>query len=48
MIPADITEKLITALALWDGRGPSEDETFEAGRALAEAVMSTLVWDAQQ
>lgn len=48
MLPTHIAEKLITALARWDGRGPSEDETLEAGRALAEAVMATLVWDAKQ
>ncbi|MDP7727616.1 hypothetical protein [Mycobacterium sp. TY813] len=48
MIPAHLVEQLSTALARWDGRGPTEDDTLEAGKALASAAMAVLTWDAQQ
>ncbi|WP_176217666.1 hypothetical protein [Mycobacterium avium] len=48
MLSADILEKLITALARWDGRGPTEDDMLEAGREMASAIMATLAWDAKQ
>ncbi len=48
MIPAKLVEELATALARWDGRGPTEDDTLEAGKALAHAAMAVLVWDGQQ
>ncbi|NDJ91462.1 hypothetical protein [Mycolicibacter kumamotonensis] len=48
MIPAHLVEQLSTALARWGGRGPTEDDTLEAGRELASAAMAVLVWDAQQ
>ena len=48
MIPARLIEQLSTALARWDGRGPTEDDTLETGKALASAAMAVLVWDAQQ
>ena len=31
MIPAQLIEQLSTALAQWDGRGPSDDDTLESG-----------------
>ena len=36
MIPAQLVEQLSTALARWDGRGPSDDDTLETGKALAD------------
>ncbi|MDY6869038.1 MAG: hypothetical protein SV966_00145 [Actinomycetota bacterium] len=48
MIPADLVEQLSIALAQWDGRGPTEDDTLDAGKALASAAMAVLAWDAQQ
>lgn len=36
MIPANLAEQLSTALARWDGRGPTENDTLEAGKALAQ------------
>lgn len=48
MIPAHLVEQLSTALARWDGRGPTDDDTLEAGEALAGAAMAVLAWDAQQ
>ena len=41
MIPAQLIEQLSTALAQWDGRGPSDDDTLEAGRALADGHRGT-------
>jgi hypothetical protein len=40
MIPAQLLEQLSTALARWDGRGPTDDDTLEAGKALASAAMA--------
>lgn len=48
MLPAGLVEQMAVALARWDGRGPTEDDTLEAGKALATAVMAVLVWDAQK
>lgn len=48
MIPTNLIEQLSTALARWDGRGPTEDEMLHAGAALASAAMAVLVWDAEQ
>jgi hypothetical protein len=45
MIPAQLAERLSTALVWWDGRGPTDDDTLEAGRALASAAMAVLVWN---
>lgn len=45
-IPAQLVEQLSTALARWDGRGPSDDDTLHAGKELASAVMALLAWDA--
>ncbi|GFG87756.1 hypothetical protein MALGJ_44320 [Mycolicibacter algericus] len=45
MIPVDILESLITALARWQGRGPSEDDTLHAGNELAAAAMAVILWD---
>jgi hypothetical protein len=46
-IPAQLVEQLSAALAKWDGRRPSDDETLEAGMALASAGMAVLTWDVQ-
>lgn len=45
VIPADILEPLVTAVARWDGRGPTEDDMLHAGKELASAAMAVLVWD---
>jgi hypothetical protein len=47
-IPPQLVERLSTALARWDGRGPSEDDMLDAGKALASAAMAVLTWDANQ
>ena len=36
MIPAHLVEQLPTALDRWDWRGPTEDDTPEAGKALSQ------------
>ena len=41
MIPVQLVEQLSTALARRDGRGPSDDDTPEAGRALADGDRGT-------
>jgi hypothetical protein len=41
MIPAQFLEQVSTALAWWDGRGPSDDDTLEAGKALADGHYGT-------
>lgn len=46
-LPAKLVEQLALALARWDGRGPSGDDTLEAGATLATAAMAVLLWDAQ-
>jgi hypothetical protein len=48
MIPAHLVEQLSTALARWDGCGPTEDDMLHAGKALASAAMAVLTWDLQQ
>lgn len=48
MIPAHLVEQLSTALARWDGRGPADADTLDAGKALASAAMAVLTWDANQ
>jgi len=48
MISAHLVGHLSTALAPWDGGGPTDDDTLEAGNALASAAMAVLTWDAQQ
>jgi hypothetical protein len=48
MIPANLVEQLSTALARWDGRGPTEDDNLRAGKELARAAMAVLTWDAQR
>lgn len=48
MIPARLVEQLSVALARWGGRGPTDDDTLEAGKELASAAMAVLEWDAQQ
>lgn len=45
MIPVEILEALIVAVARWDGRGPTEDDALHAGRELADAARAVLVWD---
>ena len=41
MILAQLVEQLSTALARWDGRGPSDDDTLEAVKALADRHRGT-------
>lgn len=48
MIPAQLVEQLSTAHARLDGRGPTGNDTLEAGKALASAAMAVLNWDAHQ
>lgn len=35
-------------LSPWAGRGPTDDDTLEAGKAIASAAMAVLTWGAQQ
>lgn len=48
LIPTELVERLSTTLASWDGRGPSDVEALEAGKALASPVMAVLTWDVRQ
>lgn len=48
MIPVDPIEALTTSLARWDGRGPTPDDDFDAGRDMAAAIMNLLAWNANQ
>ncbi len=48
MIPAHVVEQLATALARWDGRGPTDEDMLQAGKELASAAMAVLTWEAQQ
>ncbi|MCV7043240.1 hypothetical protein H7J08_00925 [Mycobacterium frederiksbergense] len=48
MLPVEIQEQLQTALARWQGRGPTPDDDFEAGKALADAAFAVLVWNSNQ
>jgi hypothetical protein len=41
MMPAQLVEQLSTALAMWDGREPSDDDTLEAGKALPDGHRGT-------
>lgn len=45
MIPNDLLEALIAAVARWDGRGPTLGDADEAGRRLARAAHAVLAWD---
>jgi hypothetical protein len=40
IIPAQLVEQLSTALARWDGRGPSDYDTLKAGKALPDGHRS--------
>lgn len=42
MIPTQLVEQVSTALARWDGRGPTDNDTREAGKKLASAAMAAL------
>lgn len=48
MIPAQLVEQLLTALARWEGRGPTEDDMLHAGKELASAAMAVLTWDVHE
>jgi hypothetical protein len=41
MIPTQLVEQLSTAVARWDGRAPSDNNTLEAGKALADGHHGT-------
>ena len=45
MIPTHLVVQLSAALAHWDGRGPTPEDDYRAGRELAAAAMEVLVWD---
>ncbi|WP_421843654.1 hypothetical protein [Mycobacterium sp.] len=47
MVPLVISEKLSTAFARWDGRGPTDGDMLMPGGEMGLAVMATLTWDAQ-
>lgn len=47
VIPVEILEPLIAAVARWDGRGPTEDDALYAGKELANAARAVLVWDSE-
>jgi hypothetical protein len=36
---------LSTALAHWDGRGPTPEDDYHAGKELAAAAIAVPVWD---
>jgi len=48
MIPINLIEALTISLARWDGRGPTPDDDFAAGKDMAAAIMNLLVWNANQ
>ena len=48
MIPNKLIEALTVSLARWNGRGPTPDEDFAAGKEMAAAIMELLVWVASQ
>ncbi len=48
MIPLQLVEQLSTAVARWDGRGPTEDDMLHAGKELASAAMAVLTWYARR
>lgn len=48
MIPTHLFVQLSTALARWDGRGPTPKDDYRAGKELAAASMAVLVWDLNQ
>lgn len=45
MIPVDLLERLTSALAHWDGRGPTPDDDFQVGKEMASAIMALLAWN---
>jgi hypothetical protein len=40
--------ELSVALAHWDGRGPTNEETFAAGSEMASAIVALLAWNGSQ
>ncbi len=48
VIPVEIAERLIVAVARWEGRVPTEDDALHAGKELAAAAHAVLVWDSEQ
>ena len=48
MIPNKLIEALTVSLARWDGRGPTPDDDYKAGKEMAEAIMELLVWNSAQ
>jgi hypothetical protein len=48
MIPVRLIKQLADSLARWDGRGPTPDDDSEAGKEMAAAIMSLLVWHSSQ
>ena len=48
MIPIQLIETLTVALGHWQGRGPTPDDDYEAGKEMADAIMQLLVWNSNQ
>jgi hypothetical protein len=48
VIPVELIEALTISLARWDGRGPTPDEDYEAGKEMATAIMELLIWNSSQ
>jgi hypothetical protein len=48
VIPVRLIKQLADSLARWDGRGPTPDDDLEAGKEMAAAIMSLLVWHSSQ
>ena len=48
MISIRLIDALTDSLARWDGRGPTPDDDFEAGKEMAAAIMNFLVRNSSQ
>ena len=44
MIPTQLVEQLSTAVARWDGRAPSDDDTLEGARRRPSRYKLTFRW----
>jgi hypothetical protein len=47
VIPANLLDRLTTAVARWDG-ATNDDDQHAAGKELAAAAFSVLLWDQSQ
>jgi len=48
MIPNKLIEALTVSLGRWDGRDPTSDDDYEAGKEMAAAITTLLVWNSPQ